>query len=300
MIKSLEISNFQSHKHSVLEFDPGVNVIIGATDSGKSAIIRAMKWVVWNRPLGDAMRSSWGGETRVKVNIDDTSIYRLKDKTDLYRLGGTEFHAFATNVPEEIEQALNLTEINLQQQLDSPFLLSNSPGEVAKHFNKIAHLDQIDSGLANIQKWLREIEREITSDEQREIQLTEDLEKFSDLDKFEVEVEVLERFQASMISLVNQKRSLISLITELEAVNSQITEQKEILKAAPLLDQILGWIEMRDAEENTLSKLQKLIESILYTTKTQIAAEKRSKQLQTEFNEVFPDVCPLCNQKIEK
>jgi len=56
MIKYLQIQNFQSHKDSLLEFDPGVNVIVGSSDSGKTAVIRALRWLVWNRPSGDAFR----------------------------------------------------------------------------------------------------------------------------------------------------------------------------------------------------------------------------------------------------
>jgi len=296
MIKTLELHNFQSHKHSALEFNPGVNVIIGPTDSGKTAIIRALRWLVWNRPQGDSMRSTWGGGTSVEVRIDDTSVYRLKDKTDQYRLGKMEFTAFGAAIPEEIEQTLNLNEINLQQQLDSPFLLTSSPGDVAKHFNKVAHLDQIDAGLKNVQSWLREITHSISSDEQREIQLTEELKEFEDLDKFEVQVEVLERLQTTMISQINQRRTLITLIEELKGIDQQIEEQKEILKAVPLLNQILDWIKTRDGKEENRAKLVKLTETILYTTEKQIAAENRSKRLQTEFNTVFPDVCPLCNK----
>ena len=296
MIKSLELYNFQSHKESSLEFDPGVNVIIGPSDSGKTAVIRALRWLVWNRPSGDAMQSTWGGETKVELSIDDTFISRSKDKAEQYQLGESEYKAFGTTVPVEITQALNLNAINLQQQLDSPFLLTDSSGEVAKHFNKVAHLDQIDSGLKNVQSWLNEIARAITSDEQREQQLTEELKEFKDLDKFEIEVEILERQQTSMITMINQKRSLDSLIEELGEIDLDISEQEEILKAEPLLNKILGWIEDRDDKENTRSKLRKLIETILYTTEKQITAENRSKRLQTEFNAVFPNACPLCGK----
>ena len=61
MIQSLQINNFQSHKYSVMELHKGVNVIIGPSDSGKTTILRALRWLVWNRPSGDAFRSDWGG-----------------------------------------------------------------------------------------------------------------------------------------------------------------------------------------------------------------------------------------------
>ena len=74
MLTRVEISNFQSHKHTVLEFIPGTNVIIGGTDTGKSALFRAINWVCSNRPLGDAYRSEWGGDTRVVLHTSEGNI----------------------------------------------------------------------------------------------------------------------------------------------------------------------------------------------------------------------------------
>ena len=349
MIHSLKLQNFQSHKQSNLEFDPGVNVIIGPSDSGKTSFIRALRWLVWNRPSGDAFRSTWGGSTHVIVKIDQDEITRLKNNTEqgyILRTGDevkTHFKAIGTDVPEEIIQALNLNEINLQSQMDSPFLLSNSPGEVAKHFNRVAHLDQIDEGLSKVQKWIRAIEQDISSDDKQLIQLTEDLIKFEHLEKFEVDVEVLEGMESQMIQQINSKRVLDKLCVDLNVVKGLIEEQGKITEAGPLVDSILDLYEERQVteyrsealdgvlfqveeiekelekeskiigaekevnkllslfqdkteERDNRSLLQKLIERILYITEEQITAENRSKRLQTEFNAVFPDVCPLCGK----
>ncbi len=258
MLKSIHLSNFQSYKDSYLEFDPGVNIIVGASDSGKTAILRALRWVVWNRPSGDAFRSTWGGETSVTLQINGQSIQRVKDKAEEYKLGETSFKAFGTSIPEEIIQALNLNEINLQQQLDSPFLLSNSPGEVAKHFNKIAHLDQIDSGSSNVQKWIRGIEQDITSKDKQLVQSNEDLEKFVYLEKFEIDLEVLEGIETKMINEVTGKNKLIALVGKITEVFQEYTEQSYILKAEPLVNKILGWYEKKEQTSKNCASLEKL------------------------------------------
>ena len=46
-IKKIILQNFQSHKYSIVELDEQLNVIVGPSDSGKSAIIRALKWVLY-------------------------------------------------------------------------------------------------------------------------------------------------------------------------------------------------------------------------------------------------------------
>lgn len=51
-VKSIDIENFQSHENTHIDFDMGLNIIIGESNNGKSSILRAMDWVVDNQPLG--------------------------------------------------------------------------------------------------------------------------------------------------------------------------------------------------------------------------------------------------------
>ena len=85
MLSCLSIENFQSHEHSFLEFSKGINVITGSSDSGKTAILRALYWIIWNRPQGDSFKSWWGGDTKCSLVIDKKfGITRSKDKDNLY------------------------------------------------------------------------------------------------------------------------------------------------------------------------------------------------------------------------
>jgi len=49
MIKSVSIQNFESHEDTTIHFGEGMNLIVGLSNSGKSAIIRALACVVNNR-----------------------------------------------------------------------------------------------------------------------------------------------------------------------------------------------------------------------------------------------------------
>ena len=39
MIKSIQLKNFQSHRDTTLRLSPGVNVIVGDPQNGKTAIL---------------------------------------------------------------------------------------------------------------------------------------------------------------------------------------------------------------------------------------------------------------------
>lgn len=243
MIKSAQISNFQSHKETTLEFSPGVNIIVGNSDSGKSSIVRALRWLIWNRPTGDDFRSDWGGETKVNVITDTHEITRRKDKTTIneYVLSGIKdpFKAFGTDVPEEVKRALNVNEINMQFQLDQHFLLSSTPGEVAQHFNRIAHIDQIDIGIRKVQQWINGINQDITARDKQLIQFQEELETFADLDKFEIDVEVLEGMQENHQNTVVSRSKLNVLIVSIQSTVKDIEAKSDVLKAEKQVSSIL-------------------------------------------------------------
>ena len=67
-ITKLTLENFQSHKYTVINFDEGLNSIVGATDSGKTAIFRALKWALYNDPSGDYFIRT--GEDYVSVKVE--------------------------------------------------------------------------------------------------------------------------------------------------------------------------------------------------------------------------------------
>jgi len=243
MINSIEIRNFLSHKHTKLELSPGVNVIVGPTDSGKSAIIRALKWVIINRPSGNSIRSNWGGETKVKIIVDDNKWVgrRRNDKENMYLLEAQQFLAIKTDVPEEIRQILNLNETNLQTQFESHFLLSQSPGEVAIHFNKVAHLDKIDIGLRNINRWLKEVQQSLNSDDIRLGELVDNYQEFDDVKKIEKKVKKLERIEENINDLTIGFSTISTSLVDLEFVELKIGKKSQIIKAEELVDQILNY-----------------------------------------------------------
>ena len=195
MIKTLSISNFQSHRKSELVFVPGVNVIVGSSDSGKTAVLRALNWIVNNRSSGEGFRSHWGGITEVVADFGGTIINRSRtDSKNLYQMDDQIYEAFGRGVPEEVTDVINMTDLNAQRQLDAPFLLSKSSGEVAQILNESVNLSDIDRSLSTISGKVRGLNKDITdlkeSLEEKEKEL-ESLDYVEDLEKRIASVETL-------------------------------------------------------------------------------------------------------------
>ena len=170
MISKIRLENFQSHASTELELSPGINAIVGASDKGKSAIMRACEWVRLNRPVGDDFLSDWarnekGKQTepcRVSIEIDGHSVVRVRTpKQNGYIVDGQVTEAIGTDVPPIASTALNLSDLNVQKQLDSPFLLSQSGGDVARFFNSLVHLEDIDKCMSAADSIRRKLNQSI-------------------------------------------------------------------------------------------------------------------------------------------
>jgi len=222
MIKELRLQNFQSHKDTVLEFHPGVNVVAGSSNSGKSTVLRAINWLLYNRPSGDAFVSHWARnakgnqelDTSVTMITDRVTIERKKSKTtkNTYSIDDKMLEAIGLDIPEEVSSALNMGEVNTQRQHDAPFLLSESPGEVARFFNKIVHFDAIDQYLSALESKKRKAKSEAENAKQNAERLEKELEQYSFIKKSE---QILNKIEVAEDTLNDIKRNVNVLGTDL-------------------------------------------------------------------------------------
>ena len=194
MIRSIELRNFQGHKFSTLQFSPGVNVIKGPSHSGKTSIVRALKWVLQNKPLGDSFMSHFAeDDTSVSIEFDDdTYIIREKGKNNRYNTNLGIFEAMRGSVPEEIEQISKMNEINIQSQHDPYFLIQDTPGNVAKKLNKVVGLEIIDEKLGRANKLINQTGAALNNAETKVDEKTEELVSYKNLEKIGEDIQKID------------------------------------------------------------------------------------------------------------
>lgn len=268
MINSLFIKNFQSHKESELEFDKGVNVIIGSSDSGKTAIIRALRWAMFNKPSGDEFRSYWGGDTMVHVLMNNKTIIRGKnEKENAYTINSTILKAFGQGVPDEIQKAFNINEVNVQGQLDSPFLIADSPGEVAQHFNKVANLELIDSSIKKVSSKLKNLETDLEVSKRQATAISTKLDSFIDLNQLEKDIKELEVFEQEIQANENSSKVLNSTIKQIEELQYTLDEYDTLLSLEKQVTFVLNAIEKEKVKKTEVYALNALIQKIRLNAK---------------------------------
>ena len=175
-LRKLTVENFQSHEHSEVVFGPGLNVIVGPSDYGKSALVRALRWLFYNEPRGANFISAWAHICRVTVEMDDgTKISRLRSKKDnqyiLQRPGESEqVYTDLREISLEIIRALdvrkvqvdehNSVELNFGAQLDGPFLLTENGAVRAKVIGQLGGVHILDWAQKSTATDLRRLREE--------------------------------------------------------------------------------------------------------------------------------------------
>lgn len=250
MIKSLEIKNVQSHKNSRLEFSPGINALVGTSNNGKSAVLRALMWAITNRPLGtEILLSNWAYDSKgkqseemsVTVEKENSVLIRRKTKTENeYVLNGEKMEAIKTDVPESVKNFFALTETNIQKQQDAPFLLSQSSGKIAEYFNRIVRLDIIDRVLTNAESTRRKTKAQLETSEKEEKKLEAELEKYDWLDSVERLIERYKVINEKCEMLSESRGRLNESVEKFEEINKRrfpdFTKQKKIISEIENID----------------------------------------------------------------
>ncbi len=264
MIKKVEIQNFQSHKNTVLEFVPGTNVIIGESDAGKSAIFRAINWVITNRPLGDTFRSDWGGDTRVVIyTAEGDVIERLKTATrNVYVINGKPLTAFGSEVPEQVIEILRMDEANIQSQMDVPFLLAVSPGEAARLLNKAASIDDIDYTISNLRSEYQKISNNIKFNEGKLKDYEEKIKEYDNIPILEEKLEQLEEAEKELERHQQKLGKLTQLVAGVRRIHTELEKTKNIQQMIQKFEQILSRYNQYEEQRKRFDKLEQIAQKV--------------------------------------
>lgn len=266
MLKELKISNFQSHKSSLLEFSSGINIISGQSNNGKTAILRSLNWVINNRPSGWSFKSNFANEkdkTEVSIIFNDCEIKRIRSNSkNQYLLKDNLYEALGNNVPDEIEKILNINELNFQNQLDKHFLLTDSPGEVGRTINQIVNLENIDKLTSIINTRINDTNKEIQFIKKENEDYYEKIKKYENIDK-------IEELTNNVINLYekhnNKKDRLYSLnfiIDKINLNNLKINKLSKILSISNKIDIIDNLLIEIEDKRQSLKVIQAILNSL--------------------------------------
>lgn len=254
MLERLRLENFQCHTKTTVELSP-ITVIIGQSDVGKSAVLRAIRWAAANKPLGDAFVKHGEKLAVVRLKVDGQTITRAKGSENLYKLGDKEFRAFKDSPPADVLSLLNLCEDNFQSQMDPPFWFTLTAGEVARQLNRIVDLGIIDESLSFIGAKARSAVAAVEVVAERIVAIKEEKQSLSKVSSMVRDFAELETLEKTAAGIVDDRLRLYELHNVAKRREDRATSLRDAVTAGKRVI-VLGERAVRQQQEFvTLAKL---------------------------------------------
>lgn len=281
-IKKVELHNFQSHEYTEMEFDRGLNVILGNSDVGKTAILRAIKWALYNEPKGDYFIRQGEKDVSCKVTFSNGVIVeRLKTPSKnsyfLVDASGNEmrFEGFGIDVPKEITDVTNMykvpldnsnnkTILNIAEQLDGPFLLNEQASLRASAIGRLIGVNYVDDALRTVVRDNKRTNQEIVELIKNRDDLKEQLDGFSYIKEYKEKYDKITNIR-NKIKKSEDKLELCSKLKEnfyknkceLEEISALLEKFKNLNTVEIIIPNLESFILKKDNFENYLNKIIK-------------------------------------------
>ncbi len=245
MITQIELINFMSHRHTVIEPAKGLTVIVGENNTGKSALVSALQVLCRNAP-GDYMVRHGERECVIRVVTDegDDIRWRRKNRSVSYVINGVDIHRLGGSVPDELHERLRLGlvetdsdpfEIHFGEQKKPIFLLSESASRRATFFASSSDTIKLIE-MQNLHR--RNVQEAKTLESERvrqEALLDARLEKLAPIDDLGRRIDALETQHRDICRAVCAAGQLYETVGHLDAAQQSVSMSLGMAGAAAAL-----------------------------------------------------------------
>jgi DNA repair exonuclease SbcCD ATPase subunit len=231
---------------------PGINLIVGTSDIGKSAFMRALNLAMHNEvPNREFVTYGEKDATVILEFSDGTVVERVKGSTknayyatlpdgtriEKEKLGNT------TNIPEEIYKALGSPPIDKKHgplayadQHSPLFLVSLTPTELPRCISELTGLDDYETAALDLAKNARRFDRKVKEVKERITAIEAELEQYQGLDAeiqtYDEMAKIIDEAEAARIDAEDAESRLqeYNLILEQgRQIIADINEAKKVL-----------------------------------------------------------------------
>lgn len=180
---NLIIKDYQIIKKASLSFLPGLNCIIGQSNNGKSAILRATKAVIYNTPGTTSIRNGCSSYA-VGVQANGHNIILQKGTNSTYKVDSTVMNKIGRVQIPEVAEALGIKELNINgsneeinflDQMEKPFLLDRSETELFRFIVDSGKDSNVTQALKTLTQDRQQLTRDITVTEGRLAQIEQQI-----------------------------------------------------------------------------------------------------------------------------
>lgn len=263
MIKKIIIDNFMAHEHTEMELGAGVTILTGSNNTGKSAVVEALRCLATNPTPSHFIRHG-AKEARVAVEMEDgTRVVWVRTKRwamyELWKPGAVEpeeYHKLQRKVPEDIAEVLRLdmveletgrkVDIHLGNQREPVFLLNQPDSDTAAFFaasTESAHLLAMQNLL---KRRTQDAKREERALEEQTGRILGDIDRLAPLPEIGLEMEAVQALEEAATDLEKAIPALEAVLVEGKNLTQSVEKSKNAagvlakIQTPPALVEIRG------------------------------------------------------------
>lgn len=260
MITELMVINFQIHQKKTLFLKKGVNVIIGDTDAGKSAIIRALYMLIMNQPRsGERIFQNKYDSKTLTIQIKDDRHNIIKRVGKKYYLNGSLMKAIGTDIPAPVVELLPFKDINWQKQLDPHFLVLQTGGGAAKILNASSGMEDQETIMKMLKSDISDHKSNIKHFIANNKECHETIVRLKPVVRLMMQAKSVKSLQRQSDQLNNEIVDLNKLIKDIETYQID----PEIYVIISDISSAINQVESKTIESNQLDSSIKQIHSLI-------------------------------------
>lgn len=315
-ITSVTLKNFQAHKDTTVQFDRGLNIIVGESNNGKTSILRGILWAIDNQPLGNDFIMAGENDCSVTINfsdgtyiergrtVKDTGYYKIRYIDDNGKYIDQTYRGFTNAVPVEVANVhqmpkVNITKdiethLNVLSQLDGPFLLTESPLVKASAIGRITGTHVIDAAIKESNKTIQSNRKLIKS-------YSEDLQQKENELKQLPDIKSMEAFTKKYAYIVKYITKLNDSVIKLNADLQQISQyQQQMIQEKERYERLKKVAVLLPIIQTANDKLNKVVFLHGKLIKYQkLSLQIKQNQISIEKGKYFAKLKPLVDKAVD-
>ena len=294
----IKAKDYEVIENLTLELKEGITVIVGASNNGKSSIIRLLRSLFYNLNNDSSIRQ---GETSYTIGVIDNNnkVIVKRDLTSanktVYSVNGNILKKVGRNPVPEVEDALNIRiidinkkkmELNFLRQMEFPFLLGESGGFIYDFLSSSSN----QNDFTDLFKTMKHDLKEISDNKKRlegQVDTLKDMyqtskdtyDKLEPIDPlveeilaFDIKMKHLQKLSDSIVNLeyadegiINQNKVLkeytgkYELLKDIDNLAMEYDKYKELEKQCIKIEELNSKIQLQQESIARLDKLNKML-----------------------------------------
>ena len=247
MIKRIELVNFMSHEHTVIEPSDGLTVLIGPNNCGKSAIVNALQ-VLCNNSKSTYVLRHGAKECQVIVETDAGDSIRWSRKksgSPKYEINGQTFDRLKGKVPDELHQILKMPtvdadkesyDVHFGEQRSPIFLLGDKEKAAAQFFASSSDASRMVEMQTLHKNKVRRSAIDLERLKKEKVVLQKEIDALSPVEKLREKADACQTAYDDLQTQMATQKKLLSAMEQLSDVGhkaSFLTAVSAILAAVP-------------------------------------------------------------------